>query len=129
MTCPRLEEVLARYHNLAPPGWREDNWLPGEIPLLPIDAVRLADEVGALGIPIMGVTGWSYTGDTESAVFERPGGYYVGDKILSDDDAVAHSLALVKKYITTGLHPLIHRVALNLDLRNCEDADCGSINA
>jgi hypothetical protein len=120
-----LKQLMNSYRSFGPPGWREAPLLRGEIPLHPPDAIRLADDLEVLGIPIMGLDGWSYTLDGQY-VFETLFHYYVGDDVLSSPDAVQRSVSLIKEFIATQLPDHIPLVAFTLQMTYGE-AEQGSM--
>lgn len=113
----QLAEVLATYRSLAPAGWREGPLMGGELPLPPEHALRLADDLQALGVAIMGIDGWVYLDEQKEHIVEdRTIDFYVGDEVLTSDDAVRRSVALVKEYITTRLPKTTPLVSFTLNI-------------
>lgn len=113
MLHTQIIQLVGKYRALAPRAWQQ---LPGtELPLLPEDALRFADELRALGVAIMGLDGWFYVEGDPNRVCEDPYvHFYVGDVVLAGHDAVERSVTLIKEYILNHFPPTHQRVSFTL---------------
>jgi hypothetical protein len=115
MKAVEFVSVMQRFLPYAHERWVLHSVAYGELPLPPVYALQLVDELVKLRIPIMGLDGWEYTNDG-SYVVETFVYFSVGDDVLASDDAVERSAMLVKDYIQTQLPKDIPLVAFTLDL-------------
>lgn len=113
VTESRLRQLLERY---VPVGivWGK------ELCLRPADALRLVDDLEALGITILGVDGWYFS----SPEHERKGwlipdlgvDLYVGDKVLQSSDPSQESARVIRDYLMHSLPEHAQFVSLSLHI-------------
>ena len=87
----------------------------GELCLPPLLALQLADDLGNLGVGIMGVDGWRYT-ENGFVAQDLATDFYVGDEILRSNTAVEDSVLVVKEFITNHLAPTTIFVSFTLNI-------------
>ena len=84
-----------------------------EFLLHPDDALRLADDLGKIGIRLVGADGWYYANRELNYLVEDPG---IGCSVSDDfSESVEETIALVRNFITTKLPEHIEFVALTPD--------------
>jgi hypothetical protein len=90
----------------------------GELLLRPDDALRLAEELGRIGIAIMGCDGWYYVkpDDDRWIAQDLAVDYYVGDDILQCDEPVRRSVEAVKQFIKTEVTERTAFISFTLDV-------------
>ena len=113
----KREQVAAVLERYKPLGIVRGRQFGAELLLRPQDALRLADELGKLGVPIAGVDGWKYVNREHGTVRQDIDvDFSVDDALLRQHDAVERSVALVKDFIRHQLLPDTDFVVLNLDI-------------
>lgn len=83
----------------------------GELLLQPTDALRLADELASIGVPIIGVDIWYRV---HCGLAEDPYGLDLSS-MLERPNAVATTVATAKEYIRTQLPDYIELVSFVID--------------
>lgn len=86
-----------------------------EILLSPKLALKMANELRELGIPLMGITGWYLLKEGE-IVEDLDVDYYVGDEIFLSENAVAESHDAVKTYLLNRLPETATYISLDLNI-------------
>ncbi len=113
VTESRLRQLLDKY---VPVGIVWGN----ELCMRPIDALRLVDDLEALGVAILGVDGWRFSNpEHEHTRWLTPDlsvDFYVGDEALRSSDPARESARLVRYYLTHSSPEGTQFVSLSLDV-------------
>ena len=89
----------------------------GELLLPPKVAIDFAEEIAAIGIVIEGVDGWKLLdASTSKAVQDLSVDFYVGDHVLSNQNAGQTSYLMVKEFLEYQLDKSVPLVSLILDV-------------
>jgi len=89
----------------------------GELCLPPHDALRLADDLEAIGVVVMGLDGWYYIDQDKGMIAQDLSvDLYVGDDVLRSSNSVHNSISIVKDFISTRLPERIAFVSFTLDV-------------
>ncbi|MBN1123042.1 MAG: hypothetical protein JXJ17_18350 [Anaerolineae bacterium] len=107
----RFVEILERYRPLG-------IIKAGELLLRPDDALRLADELGQLGIAILGCDGWYYVkpGDDKAIAQDLAADFFVGNDVLQGNDSVQKSVKAVKQFIVTSIPEKTDFISFTFDV-------------
>jgi hypothetical protein len=85
--------------------------------LNPSDALEMAEKLGEVGVPIMGISGWYYVDRSKGYIAEDlEADFSVGDEIWFSPNRLERSVAKVKSYIQNSLPPTTELVSLDVDL-------------